>query len=118
MIAAPLAAMALNAAVTQATIRQTICVSGWSAQVRPPSSYTRAIKRRQVPRTQRLSAYELDHWIPISLGGDPYDPRNLVLQPIAEAHRKDRLETALHKAVCRGSVTLRGAQLRMEAWRP
>lgn len=35
---------ALNADVTQATIHQTICVSGWAATVRPSSSYSSGIK--------------------------------------------------------------------------
>jgi hypothetical protein len=31
--------------VSQATIDRTICVSGWTATVRPPESYTEQIKR-------------------------------------------------------------------------
>ena len=39
---------ATNPAVTQATIHQTICVSGWTAKIRPPSSYTTALKVQQL----------------------------------------------------------------------
>lgn len=116
MIALALA-LILNPQVNQATIHQTICVAGWSKSIRPPASYTHRIKRKLVPQGERLSGYELDHWIPLSLGGAPSDPRNLVLQPWPEAKRKDRLETQLHRAVCSGRVSLRDAQLRMGAWR-
>src|SRR5690242_17392754 len=35
-------------AVTQSTIDKTICVSGWTATVRPPTSYTNALKKTQI----------------------------------------------------------------------
>jgi len=38
----------LNPAVTQSTIDQTICVSGWTATVRPPESNTESLKRKQI----------------------------------------------------------------------
>ena len=34
--------------VTQDTIDSTICVSGWTATVRPPTSYTNALKVHQI----------------------------------------------------------------------
>ena len=36
----------LNAAVTQATIRATICRHGWTRTIRPPVSYTNDLKRK------------------------------------------------------------------------
>ena len=36
----------LNPDVTQANIRSTICRHGWTSTIRPPSSYTDALKRR------------------------------------------------------------------------
>lgn len=39
---------AVNPAVTQANINDTICVPGWTATVRPPESYTERLKRRQI----------------------------------------------------------------------
>jgi len=52
--------------VTQATIRATICESGYTAKVRPPRKFTDAIKRRLVNGLPRSSQdYELDHLIPL-----------------------------------------------------
>ena len=45
-IALALSDMPLNPAVTQDTIRDTICVMGWTRTVRPPVAYTNAIKKR------------------------------------------------------------------------
>jgi len=42
----------VNAAVTQANIHQTICVSGWTATVRPPTSYTTQLKKKQIAEYQ------------------------------------------------------------------
>src|SRR5947209_1950760 len=39
---------AIDPRVTQANIRTTICVSGYTATVRPPVSYTNALKARQI----------------------------------------------------------------------
>jgi hypothetical protein len=64
-----------------------------------------------IPLTDR-SHYEVDHLIPRELGGAD-DERNLWPQPWTgtyNAHQKDRLENALHRAVCAGTVTLAHAQ--------
>lgn len=114
---------ALNPAVTQATIRQTICVSGWTATIRPPSAYTTALKRRQIVaygyvRTS-TALYEEDHLISLELGGAPRDPRNLWPEPwtlaMADgtpvgARVKDLLENKLRRAVCAGTMTLAEAR--------
>jgi hypothetical protein len=39
---------AVNPAVTQGTIGETICVRGWTRIVRPPAEYTEELKRRQI----------------------------------------------------------------------
>lgn len=39
---------AINPQVTQSNISETICVSGWTATIRPPSSYTTALKKTQL----------------------------------------------------------------------
>src|SRR4051794_32216428 len=39
---------ATNPDVTQGTIDATICVSGWTSTVRPPTSYTNPLKVRQI----------------------------------------------------------------------
>jgi hypothetical protein len=38
--------------VTQATISKTICVKGWTATIRPPTSYTNALKKAQLVEWQ------------------------------------------------------------------
>jgi hypothetical protein len=34
--------------VTQSTIKQTICKSGWTSTIRPPTSYTNRIKAKEL----------------------------------------------------------------------
>ena len=114
---------ATNPAVTQATIDTTICVSGWAASVRPPSSYTTALKRRQIAgygyADTKLADYEEDHLIPLELGGAPSDARNLWPEPYTialpdgtpvGARVKDQLENELNALVCAGSMPLARAQ--------
>jgi hypothetical protein len=104
---------AINPQVTQANIATTICRTGWTRTVRPPASYTSALKRKQMQDRHlpgRLSDYEEDHYIPLELGGHPTDMRNLWPQPIREARVKDRLESVLNRAVCGGRLTLTQAQ--------
>lgn len=60
-------------------------------------------------------SYEVDHLVPRELGGAD-DVRNLWPQLWPEAHVKDRVENALHRAVCEGSRTLADAQAQMRAW--
>jgi hypothetical protein len=105
----------LNPAVTQATIRETICVRGWTATVRPPSSYTTQLKGEQM-RTYGLGGaladYQEDHLISLELGGDPTDPRNLWPEPIKRALVVDQIENELNRKVCEGSLRLAEAQQR------
>src|SRR6266545_4594443 len=106
----------LNPAVTQATIWTTICVTGWTAKVRPPASYTSALERRQIRELGLPGGpadYELDHLMPLALGGAPRDPANLRPVPLKVAKKHDVWETRLHRAVCDGSSTLVAAQRRM-----
>jgi hypothetical protein len=103
----------LNAAVTQATIRSTICRRGWTATVRPPTSYTSALKLRQLAaygETGPTSAYQEDHLISLELGGDPTDPRNLWPEPYPRASAVDRIENDLNAQVCSGALSLVEAQ--------
>jgi hypothetical protein len=85
--------------------------------VRPPSSYTTALKRAQIAQygyaDTWLADYEEDHLIPLELGGDGYAAGNLWPEPYAGsagARAKDRLENALHRLVCDGQLGLRAAQ--------
>ncbi len=54
--------------------------------------------------------YQLDHIIPLCLGGSPTDPSNLQLEPWAEAYRKDRVEIQAMRCVCASKATLAEAQ--------
>ena len=105
----------LNPAVTQATIRSTICRRGWTATIRPPVAYTNTLKRRQMAEygeTGPMSAYQEDHLISLELGGDPTDPRNLWPEPYPRASAVDRIENELNAQVCDGTLTLARARQR------
>jgi hypothetical protein len=106
---------ALNPDVTQATISSTICVKGWTATVRPPVSYTNALKLQQMPEygeTGSPSGYQEDHLISLELGGNPTDPRNLWPEPYPRAAEVDKVENELNAQVCSGALTLAEAQAR------
>lgn len=103
----------LNPDVTQATIRSTVCRHGWTATIRPPVSYTNALKLRQMRaygETGSPSDYQEDHLVSLELGGDPTDPRNLWPEPYPRAAAVDRIENELNADVCSGSLSLAGAQ--------
>ncbi|WP_369251554.1 hypothetical protein [Streptomyces sp. R41] len=107
----------LNPDVTQDTIDSTICVSGWTATVRPSSSYTTALKKQQIVEygytDTSTSDYEEDHFVPLELGGSPKSELNLWPEPeygTKTAANKDTVENKLKKAVCAGTVTLTDAQ--------
>jgi hypothetical protein len=110
----------VDAHVTQATIHSTICERGYTAKVRPPRKITDAIKRRLANGLAGSPQdYELDHLIPLGLGGHPTPSNNLWLQNWPEAAIKDRDELGLHRAVCAGRMTLKQAQHEMLAtWGP
>lgn len=108
---------ALNPDVTQDTIDSTICVSGWTATVRPSSSYTTALKKKQIVEygysDTNTSDYEEDHFVPLELGGAPKSELNLWPEPHygdETSADKDVVENKLKKAVCAGDVSLEDAQ--------
>jgi hypothetical protein len=99
------------------TRHNTICVSGWTATVRPPTSYTDPLKAQGIIdygySDTNLADYEEDHLVPLELGGAPRDPGNLWPEPYygsQTAHSKDGIETRLKNAVCAGTVTLSAAR--------
>jgi hypothetical protein len=105
----------VNPEVRQETIAQTICLTGWTRTIRPPTSYTSALKLRQM-REYGVggdpSAYQEDHLISLELGGHPTDPRNLWPEPRPHAEEVDRIENELNGKVCSGELTLAEAQRR------
>ncbi len=105
----------LNPDVTQAKIRSTICRRGWTETIRPPVSYTNALKRKQMRQygeTGPLSGYQEDHLISLELGGSPTDARNLWPEPYPRAADVDKVENELNAEVCSGRLTLAEAQQR------
>jgi hypothetical protein len=105
----------LNPDVTQANIRSTICRHGWTDTIRPPTSYTNALKRKQMRQYRErgsLSDYQEDHLISLELGGSPTDPRNLWPEPYPRAREVDQIENELNAEVCSGQLTLAEAQQR------
>jgi hypothetical protein len=105
---------ALNPNVTQATIATTICVSGWTATVRPSSSYTSSLKVEQLAAfgyaDQNPRDYEEDHRVPLELGGAPRDTSNLSPERGASPNPKDSAENSARADVCAGRVTLQQEQ--------
>ena len=103
-----------NPDVTQETIEDTICKHGWTKTIRPPTSYTNALKIEQMHAYHRAgstSDYQEDHMLSLELGGDPTDPRNLWPEPVARAEDVDTsVEDALNEKVCSGELSLRDAQ--------
>ena len=111
---------AINPSVTQATIGRTICVSGWTATVRPSSSFTTSLKVAQLASGYTYKGdtatgdYEEDHLISLELGGAPSAEANLWPEPYNApegARVKDQLENKLHTLICGGTITLATAQL-------
>jgi hypothetical protein len=102
-------------AVTQKALFKTVCRKGWTATIRPPASYTSALKRRQLLLFQyadkNSTHYEEDHLVSLELGGAPRSPSNLWPQPWSQARRDDNgIEASLHRQLSDGVLTLRQAQ--------
>ncbi|MDP9331882.1 MAG: hypothetical protein M3Q30_01025, partial [Actinomycetota bacterium] len=102
--------------VTQANIATTICVAGYTKRVRPSTSVTTPIKRARLAAygsSGPLSAFELDHLIPLELGGAPAAVANLWPEPwngTQGARTKDHVENVLHARVCAKTMRLTIAQ--------
>jgi hypothetical protein len=99
------AALALNPAVNQSNIHATICVAGWTKTQRPSAQALRPIKEKLMAAigASNPQLYELDHIVPLELGGAPLDVRNFQLQTYAgecNARDKDALEHELSRLVC------------------
>jgi hypothetical protein len=110
--------IALNPDVDEETINRTICTSGYTKSVRPATSYTNGVKRKLMLAAgldaQAAGDYELDHIVPLALGGHPRRLSNLMLQPWEGEHgakAKDILEVRLQSLVCHGQLDLTDAQV-------
>jgi hypothetical protein len=114
---------AIDPSVTQENIQQTVCASGYTRLVRPPTSYTNRIKVRLMLNAgidpSHAKDFELDHNIPLALGGAPRAVENLQLHAwdgADGAKRKDRIEVKLQCLVCTEQVTLTAAQHEIADW--
>ena len=102
----------IDPAVSRVTIRSTICKRGWTTTVRPPEAQTERFKYNVAypaygtPRSERT---ELDHLVPLELGGSN-DATNLWPEYPPNPNPKDKVENALNHAVCGGRVSLTAAQ--------
>ncbi|MCC9311736.1 hypothetical protein LN042_32515 [Kitasatospora sp. RB6PN24] len=76
---------ALNPDVTQDTIDSTICVSGWTATIRPSTTYTNRLKAQGIIAygytDTSMSDYEEDHFLSAGAGRLPDRPA----EPLAGA---------------------------------
>jgi hypothetical protein len=82
---------------------------GASARLRRGSS---AGVRGGISYPQPRGAYEVDHLIPLELGGDN-TIANLwpeAADPVPGFHEKDKVENYLHRQVCSGAMGLTDAQ--------
>jgi hypothetical protein len=104
---------ATNPKVTPDTLGETVCRTGYTKSIRPPASILGAEKRSNAASysyTGSLSDTEYDHLIPLELGGDPNDARNLWVEPDKSPNRKDGIESKLHQRLCAGTVSLAAVQ--------
>lgn len=103
--------------VTQSNIHSTICVRGWTKTIRPSLSYTAPLKIQSIKdygyAVTNTKFYEEDHFIPLELGGNPTDVKNLWAQPGASPNKKDGVENLLRSRVCAGVISLTQAQHEM-----
>jgi hypothetical protein len=102
----------VDPAVTQANIRLTICRPGYTKTVRPSASQTDRFKYEvayPAYGTPRSEKTELDHLVSLELGGSN-DATNLWPEYPSTPNPKDKVENALHEAVCDGRITLAAAQ--------
>lgn len=102
---------ARNPKVTQSTLATTICKTGYTTTIRPPTSITTPEKfanAKSYGYRASLSQAEFDHFLPLELGGDPNDRRNLWVEPPSPGHAsrqgvsnpKDATEVALKALAC------------------
>lgn len=106
---------AVDSTVSQVNIDETICRVGYSRSVRAVYAVTETIKRRLMRSEhpgERMADYELDHLVPISIGGAPLDGRDLWLHPRrgqANASDKNILAYVLWRLICEHRVPLQTA---------
>jgi len=106
--------------VTESNLKETICRVthfSWEEGHMPPPSFLEGVKKDQLKlygyTDSAVKHYQMDHLIPLSLGGHPTDLKNIWPQVLItkwSARRKDYLEEILHEKVCKGEISLKEAQ--------
>jgi hypothetical protein len=102
----------VDPAVTQGNLRLTICQPGYTKTVRPPASATSRFKydvAYPAYGDRPSKKTELDHLVSLELGGSN-DATNLWPESPPTPNPKDKVENALHAAICDGRVKLTAAQ--------
>ena len=94
-----------------------ICTPGYASSVRNVSTATKkqVYAEYGVSYPQPTGAYEVDHFIPLEIGGSN-DIKNLWLEPASPTpgfHQKDQFENFEHGQVCHGTISASEAQRRM-----
>jgi hypothetical protein len=108
--------LALTPGVARPISVHDLCSTKWGKDAR----HVTLMMRKSVFAAYRIpyekhGLYELDHLVPRELGGAD-DIANLWPEPWDDAHKKDRLENALHRSVCADTIALPAAQAQMRAW--
>lgn len=101
-------------AVFSDVARERICTPGYAKSMRHVSTRLRRsiYESYTVAYPQSRGSYEVDHLIPLSLGGDN-ERANLFPQaakPIPGFREKDLVEDYLHEEVCAGTISLAAAE--------
>jgi hypothetical protein len=99
------------------TDASTICTPGYASSVRDVSTATKeqVYAEYGVSYPQPLGADEVDHFIPLEIGGSN-DITNLWPEPATPTpgfHQKDQFENFEHGQVCNGKISVAEAQSRM-----
>ena len=109
----PLPDPACTPGSVRTTDRGVVCTPGSSRRARNVSFLLKLrIYRAYGVLFHRRGSYEIDHLVPLELGG-ANDAANLWPQPAQPApgfHEKDALENRLHQRVCAGALSLPVAQ--------
>lgn len=94
--------------------RERVCQAGYTATVRkvPDSLKKKVFKEYGISATQPFGSYEIDHFIPLAIGGSN-DIANLfpeAADPFPGFHEKDLVENYLQHEVCLGHIEIGAAQ--------
>lgn len=111
---------AVSPIVSAENLSHTVCASGYTEKIRPPSSYTSYVKKRQLSgklshgvytSNASVEQFEEDHLVPLCAGGHPTALGNLWPEPRGPGNdEKDACEHRVCRAICAGKVALADAQ--------